>query len=1286
MQDAARNATGQRGRRERRGDGTGPTGRLIRGHGYRIFVAATLARDPSTSTPSIEQFRLPTIAIAIEVQGSVWKVEVARVVGGGGGGEGVGVLTVVVVFAGESERVICRARSSSRRTGSCCSEGGTTTKLWPPAARGGEDSDCDQDLLIRAFSSSVVGYSEDGSCLTTRSDHSQRCSLDGAAACEQQQQSDCITNAGAEFREGQELSEVDEGVDDDTGSEGHHHHPGQELELEQQQLVGEENNDHDIHVTDDTVIDHGHGELRLLGEEEEEEEAELVEEDNEVTNNTTFSRVVVGSCKSDFASRRMPTKSTERPPIRSGSRGGSTQLQSILEEHTLIHRHNFIDSTPLQAVDAVVRTESLVLGPGLRSTVSVRFSTSSSSLEGGAVAESVSAVDPISRVLLGRGSTEPQVLAERRGRSHDFFGERLDVVGSRRDEGPGSGGAAGHGSSVQLGLSSSSSWGRDGGTHSLQQRSAASQEQQQQQQQQALSSFQAGEDTVECITNVGEEDDFGTFDVEEFQTSHHGQTNTDEPITETERLSEFQQGGGEGSQDRQSSPSPTFESPQTQTESATLRTRSSSIRLRSSSVIKELSEGRSPLQQVDAGSGGGGRKIPERLEVGRVGKGQDSKDLRGGGEASIASDDHSRRVRARVDAPGAAAAATASSGRGAANEESTEDASTKVVTVRPSRPSGGKDRHSKVNTAKGPRDRRVRLSVPTAVQFYDVQDRLGYDQPSKAVEWLIKKAKAAIDELGRLPARGSDGPSNCNMSDITHGSPYSTSLGGGGGGPVSGSSSCLPERSFSASLNSPFGDHIGNQMGYFIDSSNQQGVPFGNLNHPGVHARDVVGGMNLSQANLVAGQGQLAGLSFPLGQTDLSRGSPGGCGDGGKVGEFGRVESRYKARERARERVKEKGGTGRECGGKVSGGGDGSSPSSLHSPPHLQQQNPLQSSFPIQNAMQSSVHSLHPGPMQSSLFDTALSGIIQSSQQGTLQNLIMQNPSLQSGLSDQVQGSLQHPFQASLPNTLQQQHTSQSMTSLLNAGMQQQQQQGQPGQHRQRSGFTPGPCSSSFSEATSLSSSDFMSVSSIPISHSLSMSELSSFGITSPTSMEPLFPSGSSAVQIPPGFSPGPPASVFRSRPTSAISQSSSKETQPHLQGLTRSQSQLILPPYGSSGQHGLASPGGGGAGSTSSGTKASSTSLYYPPTTSSRMGSGLQSLSAVPQQLQESTSSFSSIRNVGYDYQRVQMMSPGRASAGGPYQSSSSQLQMPARLQGLDDFDEELKGPSPPSSPHVHP
>ncbi|KAK4373954.1 hypothetical protein RND71_004631 [Anisodus tanguticus] len=79
---------------------------------------------------------------------------------------------------------------------------------------------------------------------------------------------------------------------------------------------------------------------------------------------------------------------------------------------------------------------------------------------------------------------------------------------------------------------------------------------------------------------------------------------------------------------------------------------------------------------------------------------------------------------------------------------------------------GRKDRHSKVCTAKGPRDRRVRLAAHTAIQFYDVQDRLGYDRPSKAVDWLIKKAKASIDELAELPPwKPTIGPTTNNTFD-----------------------------------------------------------------------------------------------------------------------------------------------------------------------------------------------------------------------------------------------------------------------------------------------------------------------------------------------------------------------------------------------------------------------------------------------------------------------------------------------------------------------------------------
>lgn len=79
--------------------------------------------------------------------------------------------------------------------------------------------------------------------------------------------------------------------------------------------------------------------------------------------------------------------------------------------------------------------------------------------------------------------------------------------------------------------------------------------------------------------------------------------------------------------------------------------------------------------------------------------------------------------------------------------------------VRVSRAFGGKDRHSKVCTVRGLRDRRVRLSVPTAIQLYDLQDRLGLNQPSKVVDWLLDAAKHEIEELPPLQIPpGSFGP------------------------------------------------------------------------------------------------------------------------------------------------------------------------------------------------------------------------------------------------------------------------------------------------------------------------------------------------------------------------------------------------------------------------------------------------------------------------------------------------------------------------------------------------
>ncbi|KAH7654763.1 Transcription factor TCP protein [Dioscorea alata] len=58
-----------------------------------------------------------------------------------------------------------------------------------------------------------------------------------------------------------------------------------------------------------------------------------------------------------------------------------------------------------------------------------------------------------------------------------------------------------------------------------------------------------------------------------------------------------------------------------------------------------------------------------------------------------------------------------------------------------------KDRHSKIYTAQGPRDRRMRLSLEVARRFFDLQDMLGFDKPSKTVQWLLNKSKSAIRDL-----------------------------------------------------------------------------------------------------------------------------------------------------------------------------------------------------------------------------------------------------------------------------------------------------------------------------------------------------------------------------------------------------------------------------------------------------------------------------------------------------------------------------------------------------------
>ncbi|KAJ0230344.1 Transcription factor TCP24 [Hirschfeldia incana] len=96
--------------------------------------------------------------------------------------------------------------------------------------------------------------------------------------------------------------------------------------------------------------------------------------------------------------------------------------------------------------------------------------------------------------------------------------------------------------------------------------------------------------------------------------------------------------------------------------------------------------------------------------------------------------------------------------------------------IRVSRASGGKDRHSKVLTSKGLRDRRIRLSVATAIQFYDLQDRLGFDQPSKAVEWLINAASDSISELPPISNTSFDQALSLSKSACSSGTSESSLL------------------------------------------------------------------------------------------------------------------------------------------------------------------------------------------------------------------------------------------------------------------------------------------------------------------------------------------------------------------------------------------------------------------------------------------------------------------------------------------------------------------------------
>ncbi|XP_052180737.1 transcription factor TCP4-like [Diospyros lotus] len=142
------------------------------------------------------------------------------------------------------------------------------------------------------------------------------------------------------------------------------------------------------------------------------------------------------------------------------------------------------------------------------------------------------------------------------------------------------------------------------------------------------------------------------------------------------------------------------------------------------------------------------------------------------------------------------------------------------------RSTGRKDSHSKVCTAKGPKDRRLRLSAGTAIQFYDVQDRLGYDRPSEAIDWLMKEAKSSIDGLQKLPSSAVHIPSPADQSFLTPSSPMEFQEGQ--------NTMFFPELSFEASPSNWSNSSLGKDQLFYQGGTLQSSFnlpPFSGLNY-----------------------------------------------------------------------------------------------------------------------------------------------------------------------------------------------------------------------------------------------------------------------------------------------------------------------------------------------------------------------------------------------------------------------------------------------------------------------
>ncbi|KAF3599925.1 hypothetical protein F2Q69_00037987 [Brassica cretica] len=94
------------------------------------------------------------------------------------------------------------------------------------------------------------------------------------------------------------------------------------------------------------------------------------------------------------------------------------------------------------------------------------------------------------------------------------------------------------------------------------------------------------------------------------------------------------------------------------------------------------------------------------------------------------------------------------------NEDSQRISTTQDPKMKNAKKPSRTDRHSKIKTAKGTRDRRMRLSLNVAKELFGLQDMLGFDKASKTVEWLLTQAKPEIIKIA-------NSLSNHGSSDLT---------------------------------------------------------------------------------------------------------------------------------------------------------------------------------------------------------------------------------------------------------------------------------------------------------------------------------------------------------------------------------------------------------------------------------------------------------------------------------------------------------------------------------------